>query len=261
MPSRDSIILDILKRLEGDFRPAFDKEVWDNGWGEILDKINNEGFSIQHLKPQYFKDEVFRYRGDWYTDENQWELDREIRSKVFAEHLTGLRVVEIGCGTGINQLLLADICPELVAADWAEPSQEIIKRINGHLNKDIKPVNFDMFSLRGWDELGIDENTAILTVHALEQVGEDWGLLLTAIRKAKPRLCVHIEPLYELYDQDILFDYLAARYHRKRNYLEGYLPAIRELERNGNAEIMRCERLHFGGKYHEAYSVLVWKPI
>lgn len=262
MIDRDAVILGVLKKIKGNFREPGVKHVWETGWGEILERIRAEGFSPALLKPQYMNgDEVIRYNGEYRYADASHDMDAAIRKSVIALHLKGEeRIVELGCGTGLNQLLLAEICPEaeLVAADWAKASQEIVREISAHLKRVIKPVNFNMFTLDGWDELGA-EGAAVLTVHALEQLGDDWGLLLTALRKAK--ICVHLEPIVENYNEENLFDFLAAEYHRARGYLTGWLPAIRELEKQGKAEILRSDRIRFGNRYHEAYSILVWKPV
>lgn len=262
---RDALILQVLKKLQSPFRKPGSKEVWDTGWEEILERVRRNQFSPELLKPQYFRgDEICRKDGEYTHAEQFYEMDHAIRKCDFANYLREVpKIVEIGCGTGINQLLLAEMFPEaeLVAADWAKASQEIVAAISANLSRAIKPVNFNMFTLDGWENLGIDEKTAVLTVHALEQIGADWGLLLTALRKARPRICVHIEPLLELYDETKLFDWLAAEYHRTRDYLAGWLPAIQELQRQGKAEILACYRRQFGNLYHEAYSILVWKPI
>ena len=64
---------------------------------------------------------------------------------------------------------------------------------------------------------------------------------------------------YELYDQNDLFDYVAAAYLRKRGYLQGFLPRLRELEREGVIEILQVQRT-FGSLYHDGYSFVVWRP-
>jgi len=58
-----------------------------------------------------------------------------------------------------------------------------------------------------------------------------------------------------------LFDYLAIRCHTTRNYLKNWLSDIRALEKSGKAEIIEEKRLQFGDRYHEAYSVIAWRPL
>ena len=82
--------------------------------------------------------------------------------------------------------------------------------------------------------------------------------MLLILCKNKP-LCVHLEPIYEYYNNENLFDTLAKNYHKKRNYLGKYLTDIKLLEKEGKAEILEEIRIGFGDRYHEAYSLLVWK--
>lgn len=261
--NQENITCEVLKRIGEGFREAGNKEVWERGWGEIAEKIKKEncpdGFNPNDLRPQYIKEDVCRYKGK-YQMLDYWAVDKELRRNGFT-FIKGNKIVELGCGTGINQIELAKIFFDipLVAADWVNASQEIIKEISKNIDHPIKPVNFNMATLEGWDDLEIDENSCVLTVHALEQVS-NWQPLLDKLIESKA-LCVHIEPFYELYDQYEQFDQLAIRYHKKREYFTGYLPKIVELELQKKTQIIRIERVHFGNRFHDSYSILVWKAI
>ena len=52
-----------------------------------------------------------------------------------------------------------------------------------------------------------------------------------------PALCVHIEPMAEMYDTSNLLDYLAYRFHIKRNYPIGFLPLLHQLEKEEKIRI------------------------
>lgn len=268
---RDEIMLGILKRIdERNFRIVGenDNAVWVRGWGEILEQVEQYGFSNDVLRPQYFDHHrIMRFDGEYIDggDANfVYQYDQLLRRVVLAHYLRGQKkVVELGCGTGTSQLILAELLPdaELVASDWSPPSQGIIRAMSAYLKRQITPVCFNMLTLEGWDELGIDQDSAVVTVHALEQLGDGCKPLLEKIVSAKPKLCVHLEPVLELYDEATLFDYLAIRCHTTRNYLKNWLSDIRALEKSGKAEIIEEKRLQFGDRYHEAYSAIVWRPL
>src|SRR5258707_14365208 len=92
----------------------------------------------------------------------------------------------------------------------------------------------------------IGADPTVLTVHALEQVGAGWQPFVDFVIARRPRLCVHLEPLVELYETAPLDD-LARRYHRKRRYLDGFVPAIKALAAHGRAEILTLRRTAFSG--------------
>lgn len=269
---RDAIMLGILERIDQpDLRVVGgnDNTVWERGWGEILEQVRSKGFSPEILHPQYmFHHNIMRFCGQYIDAGNTQficDYDHLLRYLTLARHMKGAKkVVELGCGTGTSQLMLADILPanvELVASDWAKPSQEIIRAIAAYAKRDIRPVCFNMLTLEGWDELTIDKSTTVLTVHALEQLGGNHVALLDKLLAAKPERCVHMEPISEVYDKDILFDALAIRYHKRRNYLDGYLTRLRELAAQKKVEITSEYRLAFGDRYHEAFSIVEWKPL
>jgi len=269
---REEIVRGITERTDsGSLRVVGgnDNEVWERGWGEILAQVTAKGgFTPAILKPQYFDHHrIMRFNGD-YIDAGDanfvYEYDQVLRRLVLAKYLKGAtKVVELGCGTGTSQLMLADILPKakLVASDWAKPSQEIIRAMGAYLKRHITPVCFNMLTLEGWDELTIDHDTTVVTVHALEQLGGNIGALLDALLKARPRTCLHFEPIAEFYDEKVPFDQLALRYHRRRNYLDGWLTRLRELAARGKIEITEERRLAFGDRYHEAYNIVQWRPL
>ncbi len=267
---RDGIIRAVLERIDSSALRVVggnDSTVWERGWGEILAEVKRKGFKASLLRPQYFEHHrIMRFDGR-YIDAGNGEFvgvyDELLRTLAFARHLNNVsKVVEIGCGTGTSQLILSQLLPkaELVASDWAAPSQDIVSILANQLGRTIRPVRFNMLTLEGWDELGIDPETAVVTVHALEQLGDAFEPLLNKLLSAKPRFCLHLEPILEHYDGTILFDYLAIKYHERRNYLRGWLTALRRLAHEGRVEILDERRLGFGDRYHEAYSMIKWQP-
>jgi len=99
-----------------------------------------------------------------------------------------------------------------------------------------------------------------LTFAALEQIGSNHEAFLQFLLSKSPALCINVECFCELYDENNLIDYLAIKYHKKRNYLDGYLNRLQQLEGDGKIEILETKRPYFGCMYHEAYSFVIWKP-
>ncbi len=76
----------------------------------------------------------------------------------------------------------------------------------------------------------------------------------------KPELVVHIEPFEDLLDPFFLLDNLSIQYMRKRNYINGYVEHIQNLEKEGKAKIHRYQRSYIGSKHIDGYTVLIWSP-
>ena len=77
----------------------------------------------------------------------------------------------------------------------------------------------------------------------------------------RPSLCLHIEPILELYDEDNLVDYTAMSFHKKRGYTEGFLPYLKKLESESKIEVIRVRRLKFGSPSMEGWNYIVWKVV
>ena len=267
---RDVILLEVLKHLEdagirvsGENDPA----VWERGWGQIRDVVARDGFNLKSLKPQYFRNQmVLRLAGDYACAPNEafvTDVDILLRRIAYSRYLAGsTSVLELGCGTGLNLLLLRDILPQakLAGADWARASVEILDLASREPGSKISGSQFNMLTLEGRERLPLGPDTTVLTVHSMEQLGSGFQPLLDMLMLARPKLCVHFEPIVELYNPAQLFDALAIRYHKKRNYLQNYLPALQGYAERGLIEILDVRRLGFGSQFHEAYSLVVWRP-
>jgi hypothetical protein len=104
----------------------------------------------------------------------------------------------------------------------------------------------------------IEPGAAVVTIHALEQIGDRHAALIDWLIAARPSVVVHYEPIVEFYDPRNVTDYLSAWYSEQRRYLNGFWPALAARRDAGDIEIVQAHRPGLGGVYHEA-SVIVWR--
>ncbi|MBT6830775.1 MAG: class I SAM-dependent methyltransferase [Rhodospirillaceae bacterium] len=238
---------------------------WQRGWGEILERVRELGVSENTLAPQYFRHDVLRLDGRYIRAANtefEPRLYAAMRAVLFQELFAGLgEVIEFGCGTGQNLFQLNRLIPglRLTGADWAEPSQELVRLIGAAEGAQMNGVRFDMASLEGAENLMIAPGAGIMTLHAMEQLGADFAPFLDYLIGLKPAVALHLEPIAELYEADIPFDAAALAYHTKRGYLTGFLAALKARAAASQIEILKTHRSGFGSTFHEAYSIVVWR--
>ncbi|MBL6945208.1 MAG: hypothetical protein ISR47_01060 [Rhodospirillales bacterium] len=263
------------KRLEGEILgrinagglsrsgPSRHRE-WEDGWAENLEQFRLSGGDVRSLTPKYYtRRNVHRFFGRFVEARSQtFEVDwfRAFIRCLFHRYFIGVDgVVEFGCGPGYNLVDLADEFAniQLIGCDWANSACELIDELAIVLKIPLRSRLFDMFDPDM--NFQIPEGYSVLTVGALEQIGERFEKFLDYLISQRPRVCVHVEPLVELYRQTDPFDALAVQYHKARGYLTGYLPEIRRRALAGEIVIEREVRCHVGGLYHEN-AVLVWRP-
>jgi hypothetical protein len=92
-------------------------------------------------------------------------------------------------------------------------------------------------------------------------VGSNFEDFLQFVLKKKPAVCVHLEPIDEVLDQTHLIDRLSTLYFRKRNYLAGFLPRLKELQADGKIEMLKEQRTYTGSYFIEGHSLIVWRPL
>ena len=241
------------------------KKDWENGWKENYNDFVSGQFDLQKLIPKFVKHkEVIRFRGNYilpYDSNFETNFVKVIRYYLFSKYFKKpSKIFEFGCGTGLNLVAAAELFPkkQLIGLDWAQSSCLILEKLASSLNLEIKSILFDMFHPS--KEVGIDRNSAVFTIGAMEQLGSDFKQFVNYIMKKKPSICINIEVIYELHNKDDLFEYVAAAYIERRNYLHGYLAYLKKLEKDRMVKIIEITKT-FGGLYHDGYSYIVWKPI
>lgn len=261
---RDKVILDLLHRIDQKKLSIVsgDKSRWERGWGENLAEFNETG-SLEALTPKYFRAGPLRLYGEfiqpedsnfeanWYMVFREWLTD---------EHLSAGPVFEFGCGSGFNVAYLAQRFPgtTITGLDWADASVSIMQTLR-EKGMNVQGRKFDFF--RPDNSLDVPPNSIFLTIGALEQTDFNWMHFLHFILEKKPALCVHIEPLVNLYEPEkSLVDYTAWKAHEMRGFWRGFPERLQDLEKTRRLEIIKTKRSYFGSVALEGYSQLMWRP-
>ena len=265
--AREKILAQVAAHVDSD-RPTrvgeHRAEIWESCWSDNLQKFIEAGYDAEQLVPDFIKPgQPIRLNQDYVVPANaRFELDffAVCRAFLFERFFRDVQsVYEFGCGSGFNLLALARQQPgkKLCGLDWSRSSNETLNLVGKKLGVDITGRHFDFFNPDPNLELG--PRAGVLTMCALEQVGPRHGPFLDFLLAKKPAICVNMEPMLELYDPTNAVDALAIRFHRKRGYLEGFLPALDKLAAAGRIEILERKRFRFGSLYHECYSYVAWR--
>lgn len=238
---------------------------WEKGWGQNLTELKKEK-TTDTISPRYFgKYKIQRFNQSFVkgiSPNYEKNMLYVILDYVFDKYLREVKnIYEFGCGTGYILLKAREVNPSanLFGLDWAKSSQKILKQMaNSGLTKNIKGYNFDFFKPNA--KIKLADNSAVYTVAALEQVGSDYKAFVSYLLKNKPAICLHLEPIAELLDENRLIDNLSIKYFRKRKYLHGYLDYLRGLEKEGKIKIIEAKRTYIGSMFIEGHSIIVWKP-
>lgn len=263
---RDNVILTILKQIDsGTFQPAGKnrKPKWEKGWKENLDSFIESGYNLSALIPKYVRpDQVLRLYKDYVMpcDPNmEFNFFTVLRLWLFKKYLKDFdRIYEFGCGTGYNLTLIDDIFPDKIMRgfDWSEASIRILDLLREIYGMKVHGQLFDMYSPDY--KVYFDEHCAVFTIGALEQLGSNHHEFMKFLMDAHPGLCIHLEPILEFYDENNLVDYLAIRFHKHRNYLDSFLPALQAQGKENKIKIIETNRMQFGSMFHDGWSMTVW---
>ena len=265
--SREEVFLRVLNTLNQDLEAAgkHRKQRWEDGWGENLSDFQRSGYDLAALAPKFVRlQEIIRLRGEYvrpYSHQFESNFVKVLRQWMFKKWFHSVdHIYEFGCGTGHNLIDAAALFPDrpLYGLDWSQASQVILRLLKEHHGFNIVGREFDM--LEPDESFALFPRSGVFTVGAMEQLGSQYEKILNYILAQRPQICVHVETLYELYDQNVLFDYVAAKYLEKRKYLRGLLGTLQALEKERRLQILGTIRT-FGSLYHDGYSLLIWKPL
>jgi len=262
-----NLVLEILKTIDLDRQiiGADERtETWSKGWKENLDEFIQSGYDEKKLKPKFIRDRnIVRFNQQYIrTEDNNFELNFiEIYRHFFIENYFNSvdHIYEFGCGTGFNLLAASSIFSDkaLHGSDFVQSSVDLVNEIAKAKNINLNGNLFDM--LKPDYSYKIEDNSGIFTFGALEQLASKVDDILEYFITMKPKICIHTEPAMELYDDEVLNDYLAKKFQNKRGYTSGLLGKLKALENEGRIDIIAVKRLNFGSLFMEGYNQIIWK--
>ena len=265
----ENLYLTILKRIELDKQKIGVKErtkVWQDGWSENLDKFIKSDYDINSLVPKFIKgNQPVRLNQRYVLPQgSQFELDyiKVYRQWFLENYFSDFdNIYEFGCGTGFNLLTASEIFPNksLYGSDFVQSSVDLVNTIAKSKNIQLSGSLFNMLNPNY--EYKIKKNSGVFTFGSIEQLASRMKNIINYFIEQKPEICLHTEPMIELYDQNKLSDFLATKYQSKRGYTKGLLPYLQSLELEGKIKIIKVKRLFFGSLFMEGYNLLIWMPI
>jgi hypothetical protein len=264
---RDTVILGILKDIKkfsvvGEHR----NELWERCWKDTHAQFNDSKGDPKTLNPQFMGNEtIFRLDGDFISPlskQFEFHIFNMLRHLLFRRYLKEAdHMMEFGCGSGFNLHAAAMMYPtmSITGLDWSPSSVKIADQMGEINNLKIKGHHFDFFNPD--KDFSLPPQTVAMTFAALEQTGDRFSIFTEWLLSQNPSLVISMEPILDFYDEHSLIDHTAIEYHRHRHYLSGYVTWLKDKEKQRKIDILELFRPKFGSKYHEGYSIIVWRPI
>lgn len=272
---RDNLILDILKSINVDKQKVAvpeRKQVWQKGWKENLDLYTqdrlDEGLVPKFLRPA----NVVRLNGkfvrpeDKYFEKSFCKLIQAYSYDQFIKKYKVDHVYEFGCGSCFNLMEMIRLAKEdqlslsFHGSDFVQSSVDLCGELAKSIDDASIKLDGNLFDMLEPDPgYLIKKNSCVFTAASIEQLGSSFKKFIDYLIAQKPKVCYHLEPIVENYDENDLFDYLQIKFHRKRGYLEGLKGYLEQLEAQGVINIIKNKRLFFGSKMHEVYNFIAWE--
>jgi len=244
----------------------FEKEKW----GALFDKILkqkrklsiNEVDEIHHGHSDilYYDHKHFKV-GDAYNVHKKFLnfINKEIIPHISKSD----NIVELGSGYGAVILELAKKLKNkkinFFATEFTKSGLEIIKKLSADEELNIVTGSCDI-TKNPITRIKIPENSLIFTSSVAYIIPELKVDFIKNIAKLKPKIVIHIEPLYEDSIGNDLYSLLRKKYFKINDYNKNLLTILKKCERKKTIEILGHKPTVFGSNPLFCCSVIKWKP-
>jgi len=267
--ARDDLLIKVVEKIRQDeqvIASPIRKEIWQKGWAENLQLYLDTGGAYSTLIPKFIRSGLpIRWFGKYFeTRDKNFELNyiSILREFLFESYFKGVTsLYEFGAGTGFNLLHASQSLPgvKLVGTDFVPSAVELMNKVGSDLSIPLYSSIFDMMN-PGVESLEVDPASGVLTFGSLEQLGGNLKPMLDYLIQQRPKICVHIEPAIELYNSEVLEDYLAIWFQSKRGYSAGLITLLQDYQNQKLISVKKIQRLNFGSLMMEGYNLIVWEP-
>ncbi len=264
---RNKAIIDTLKKISSENRIVTSKgrkKIWEKGWGNLYN-IFKEKKKIQDLVPQFYSkrsNSYFRLNGKFIKSSKSFEYDMIdiFRNWYFNKYFKNIEnIYEFGAGSGHNLIRLMNIFPQkkVFASDFSSNSVALLKKISNHKNYNWECFHFDMKKVN--KRTTLKNNSAIYTSGSIEQLSGNVDNFFNFIIKNKPNICIHIEPMPQLFKSNNPEDMLSIIALNKKKYSTNFLEKIYELKKQKKIKIIKLLKSPFGSQLIDGMNLIVWK--
>ena len=240
-------------------------DVWRDAWQDHLDDFVKSDHALAALNPRFVGgSSIIRWQGAYVegvTSRFELAFLEVFRDWLFRTYLSDIdHLYEFGSGSAFNVAAYARLFPDvgITALDWAPAAVALADLLHSKHGMKIEGKRFDFFAPDRALDLSVEGG--VLTMCALEQIGDRFEPFVDYLLDKQPKRVVHVEPILELYDPAFPHDASAIRYHSQRKYLSGLLPSLQRAARQGKILLRKVQRLRFGSRFHECFCLVVWEP-
>ena len=263
---RDKVIIKILERIKNDRQIIASKgrtKKWNSGWGEALNIYKKS----ESLTPKFYtarENKFFRLNGELiksHTPNFEIEMVNLFRNWYFKKYFKNIEnIYEFGAGTGHNMVELAKIFPnkKLFASDFVSSSVNLLKLVSKRRKINMKSFKFNMAKPN--KKLKFNNNFAIYTSGALEQLSGKIHDFIDFVYNSKPKIVLHVEPAPQFYNTSKLVDFTGDFFQRKRKYTDNLLDYLMKMEKKNKIKIIKKMKSPFGSLMIEGYNFIAWRP-
>jgi len=252
-------------RNKEDALREFEKEKW----GSLLREIENKNATVLdaseifngHKEVLYYDHGVFKKSDAFDVHKKYIKMACHIILSFIGKDDP---VIEFGSGYGAIILSLAKKLRSkknpIIAGEFTKSGMKIIRALSRNEGLNVVTEECDI-SGNPIMKIPLPENAIIFTsstAYIIPSLPEDF---VKNILHFKPKVVIHIEPIYDHSNTNDLYGLLRRKYIEVNDYNRNLLSILREAEENGLIQIVKNDPLVFGDNPLFCYSIIAWRPV
>jgi len=263
---REKAITDTLSKIQIENRIAENnskrKKIWETGWNNLNKSyLNNKNSLI----PEFYtkrKNTYFRLEGKFIKSSKSFEykMINIFRNWYFNKYFKNIQnIYEFGAGSGHNLVAFSKLFPDknFFASDFSLNSVRLMKKISKKNKFKWKCFQFDM--LKKNKKFFLKKDSGVYTSGSIEQLSGNIDNFLSLIIKNRPKICLHVEPIPQLFNNKNIEDVTSLIAISKKNYTSNLLDKLISYEKKGKIKILKKMKSPFGSQLIDGMNLLVWK--
>lgn len=249
---------------------SISREYGQDKWGVLLQRLralkaptvfDADALCTDTKKIPFFSDGKILFDDTAIVQDQYFRL---IRDELQPYLTSSNHLVELGSGYGSIVFKLAEL-PEFAsikytAGEFTDSGIACLELLANEIDQDFEAGFCDLNDLC-LDQFDIVENAIFMTSWAMAYLKGLSRNTLNEIMLRKPKVVIHIEPIYEHWNEASLLPMLWRKYCQLNDYNSTLLTALKTYEAEGLIKIIEERKNVFGSNPLAPVSIVKWIPV
>lgn len=169
--------------------------------------------------------------------------------------------MELVSGWGRNLLYLINhkVIQRGIGLDRNVAGLVVAKKISKKFKLDLNSFKFDYY--KPYLNRQHIQNNIVFTHNSVEQLNYISEKIIKDLSKSKPKVVIHLEPIYEHRQNQSILHFLWKKYTQVNDYNRNLLTILKKLDKDKIIKILKIKKNVIGLHAMNLCSIIVWRTV